>query len=65
MKCMSAGQSVYDVRYKTGARLAEEHPVEADLVSCVPTTASVAAKGYATQVRDQNFFPPFRIVSFM
>ncbi|KAA0186559.1 hypothetical protein HAZT_HAZT004243 [Hyalella azteca] len=43
------GHSVYDVRYKTGELLALEHPVEADFVCCVPTTASVAAKGFASK----------------
>ncbi|KAF2357249.1 Amidophosphoribosyltransferase [Trinorchestia longiramus] len=43
------GHSVYEVRYNTGVRLAVEHPVVADFVACIPTTASVAAKGFSNK----------------
>ncbi|MGB2728849.1 MAG: amidophosphoribosyltransferase [Halobacteriota archaeon] len=38
---------VYDVRMKIGARLAEEHGVEADIVSPVPDSGITFAIGYA------------------
>ncbi|NQE45291.1 amidophosphoribosyltransferase [ANME-1 cluster archaeon GoMg2] len=41
------GQLVYDVRMKIGARLAEEHGVEADMVSPVPDSGIAFAIGYA------------------
>jgi amidophosphoribosyltransferase len=41
------GKSVYKARYQMGQRLAQESPVEADLVMGVPETASAAAAGYA------------------
>src|SRR2546421_3281567 len=41
------GKSVYKARYRMGQRLAQESPVEADLVMGVPETASAAAAGYA------------------
>ena len=41
------GRLVYDVRMKIGARLAEEHPVEADIVSPVPDSGITFAIGYA------------------
>lgn len=41
------GQSVHDSRMLAGALLAEEHPVEADVVIGVPDSGLVAAKGYA------------------
>src|SRR2546429_197793 len=41
------GKSVYKARYQMGRRLAQESPVEADLVMGVPETASAAAAGYA------------------
>lgn len=40
-------QLVYDARMRIGARLAEEHGVEADLVSPVPDSGITAAIGYA------------------
>lgn len=42
-----AGRSVYDTRVEIGRRLAEEHPVEADLVIPVPESGTPAAIGYA------------------
>jgi amidophosphoribosyltransferase len=41
------GRSVYNVRKRMGRRLAEEHPVEADVVVPVPDSGVPAALGYA------------------
>ncbi len=41
------GRLVYDVRLRIGERLAEEHPVEADIVSPVPDSGITYAIGYA------------------
>lgn len=41
------GVSVVEVRRRLGARLAEEHPVEADVVIAVPDSGTPAALGYA------------------
>jgi len=41
------GQSVHEVRRRLGARLAQEHPVDADLVIGVPDSATAHAIGYA------------------
>jgi amidophosphoribosyltransferase len=41
------GRLVYDVRMKIGAQLAEEHPVDADIVSPVPDSGITSAIGYA------------------
>ena len=41
------GCSVYEARKKSGILLAEKYPVEADIVSGVPDSAVVAARGYA------------------
>jgi len=41
------GRLVYDVRMKIGERLAEEHPVDADIVSPVPDSGIASALGYA------------------
>lgn len=41
------GISVYMARKRAGARLASEHPVEADLVIGVPDSGTTAAIGYA------------------
>ncbi|MDP2731224.1 MAG: amidophosphoribosyltransferase [Dehalococcoidales bacterium] len=41
------GQLLYSARQAMGARLAEEHPVEADLVMGVPDSATAAGGGYA------------------
>ncbi|MDP2327475.1 MAG: amidophosphoribosyltransferase [Dehalococcoidia bacterium] len=42
-----SGQLLHPVRGRMGARLSEEHPVEADLVIGVPDSATAAAIGYA------------------
>ncbi len=41
------GYSVYEARKEAGKLLAKYYPVEADLVSGVPDSANVAARGYA------------------
>lgn len=41
---------VYSVRRRCGQQLAIEAPVEADLVSTVPESATPAALGYAEKV---------------
>ena len=41
------GRLVYLARQAMGARLAEEHPVDADLVVGVPDSATIAGIGYA------------------
>ncbi|XP_076794816.1 amidophosphoribosyltransferase isoform X3 [Arvicanthis niloticus] len=46
---MFEDQMVYTVRYRCGQQLAIEAPVEADLVSTVPESATPAALGYATK----------------
>ena len=43
------GQSVHETRVRLGRRLAQEHPVEADLVVPVPDSGSAAAIGYSQQ----------------
>jgi amidophosphoribosyltransferase len=43
------GQSVHAVRMKLGMRLAQEHPVEADLVMAVPDSGNSAALGFSRQ----------------
>nr|XP_006000233.1 PREDICTED: amidophosphoribosyltransferase [Latimeria chalumnae] len=45
------GQMVYTVRQRCGQQLAIESPVEADLVSTVPESATPAAIGYAQESR--------------
>jgi len=41
------GRSVHQVRFRLGARLAQEHPARADLVIGVPDSATSHAIGYA------------------
>lgn len=41
------GELLHPVRMRMGARLAEEHPVDADVVIGVPDSATAAAIGYA------------------
>jgi amidophosphoribosyltransferase len=43
------GQNVYQARKALGSRLAEEHPVEADIVVPVPDSGVGAALGFAEQ----------------
>lgn len=43
------GYSVYEARKKAGKLLAKYYPVEADLVSGVPDSGNVAARGYAEE----------------
>ena len=42
-------QMVYTVRYRCGQQLAIEGPVDADLVSTVSESATLAALGYAAK----------------
>ena len=44
------GGNVYLVRKKLGARLAEEHPVQADLVMPIPDSGNYAALGFAERM---------------
>ncbi len=44
-----AGQSVHQARVNAGSFLAQEHPVEADLVIGVPDSGLDAAQGYAQE----------------
>ena len=41
------GQSIYYARIRLGARLAQEYPVDADMVMGIPDSAIAAAIGYA------------------
>lgn len=43
------GQSVHNVRVELGRRLAQEHPVEADIVIAIPDSGNSAALGYSQQ----------------
>lgn len=43
------GRSVHRVRRKLGARLAQEHPIDADMVIGVPDSATAHAIGYANE----------------
>lgn len=53
---------VYSVRKRCGQQLAIEAPVEADLVSTVPESATPAALGYAQKVYvTLLFFSPLSI----
>jgi amidophosphoribosyltransferase len=43
------GDTVHEVRVKLGRHLAQEHPVEADVVMAVPDSGNSAAIGYARE----------------
>ncbi len=43
------GENVYEFRKKLGARLAIEHPVDADLVTPIPDSGTAAAIGFSHQ----------------
>ena len=45
------GRLVYDVRIRIGGRLAEEHPVDADVVTPVPDSGTTFAIGYARRAK--------------
>jgi amidophosphoribosyltransferase len=45
------GRSIHSVRRHLGARLAQEHPVDADMVIAVPDSATAHAIGYAKEAR--------------
>jgi amidophosphoribosyltransferase len=44
-----SGQSVYTARYRMGRRLAQEYPVDADVVMAVPDSAVPGGIGYAAE----------------
>jgi amidophosphoribosyltransferase len=44
------GVNVYETRYNSGKLLAQEAPVKADLVFCVPDSGTPAALGYAEEL---------------
>jgi amidophosphoribosyltransferase len=44
---------VWQARYESGVQLADEAPVEVDVVSNVPESANPAAQGYAERVRQR------------
>jgi amidophosphoribosyltransferase len=44
------GENVYLIRKKLGARMAEESPVEADLVMPIPDSGNYAALGFAEKI---------------
>lgn len=44
------GENVYQVRKRLGARLAKEHPVDADFVMSIPDSGNYAALGYAKEL---------------
>ncbi|XP_076808007.1 amidophosphoribosyltransferase-like [Clavelina lepadiformis] len=44
------GQMVYNVRRRCGEQLAKESPVEADIISTVPESATPAAFGFAKEI---------------
>ena len=44
------GVNVYETRYNSGKFLAQEAPVKADLVFCVPDSGTPAALGYAQEL---------------
>ncbi|HYF52061.1 MAG TPA: amidophosphoribosyltransferase [Planctomycetota bacterium] len=46
---MIFGDHVHDVRIKLGMRLAQEHPVKADVVFAVPDSGNTGAIGYSRQ----------------
>jgi amidophosphoribosyltransferase len=43
------GELLYEARMRLGAQLAQEHPVDADIVIGVPDSATAAAIGYARE----------------
>ncbi len=43
------GESVHEVRKRSGSQLAKEYPVEADIVTPVPDSGTSAAIGYANE----------------
>jgi len=46
---MIFGESVHEVRKRSGKRLAQEHPVDADIVVPVPDSGTSAAVGYSQE----------------
>lgn len=47
---LMTGQQVYNVRRRCGRQLAIEAPVEADIISTIPESATPAALGFSQQV---------------
>lgn len=45
---------MYSVRMRCGRKLAKEAPVEADIVSTVPESATPAALGYSEMVSNES-----------
>ena len=43
------GKSVYDARFKAGEELADDYPVDADIVTGVPDSGLAAAEGYSSR----------------
>ena len=43
------GENVHRVRVRLGRRLAQEHPVDADIVSAVPDSGNSASQGYSEE----------------
>ncbi|XP_012296481.1 amidophosphoribosyltransferase isoform X3 [Aotus nancymaae] len=62
---MFEDQMVYTVRYRCGQQLAIEAPVDADLVSTVPESATPAALAYAAKVHIRVASPPIKYPCFM
>ncbi|XP_011709032.1 amidophosphoribosyltransferase isoform X2 [Macaca nemestrina] len=62
---MFEDQMVYTVRYRCGQQLAIEAPVDADLVSTVPESATPAALAYAGKVHIRVASPPIKYPCFM
>lgn len=49
------GQMVYKARFQCGMQLAKEAPVDADIVSTIPESATPAALGFSNQVNKCSF----------
>ncbi len=43
------GKSVYEARFRSGEKLAEDYPVDADIVTGVPESGLAAAEGYSAR----------------
>lgn len=55
---------VYTVRQRCGQQLAEEAPVNVDIVSTVPESATPAALAYAEKVKSDIIFLSFSVEFF-
>ena len=56
---------VYSVRKRCGRQLAKEHPVDVDIVSTVPESATPAAIAYAQEVSTKKDFPSLCILKWV